>query len=87
MDIRSIGEWGVSIALSRRNLETLLAKLDGVPPNSACQIYCQQGVNGRVVALSIKAEEDVVHYNGRTPGVMHPATEEVLASKDHAGTG
>lgn len=57
--------------LSRRNVESLLAKLNGHPVNSACTI-------GRDGAW-VRVEEDDVHYADReAPGRMHPATETVL---------
>jgi len=61
-----------TIILSRRNLESLLAKLDGHPPNSACTI----GNDG----WWIKAEENEVHYAERelAAGIMHPETEKTL---------
>lgn len=64
------------VTLSRRNLLALLAKLDGYPPESACELYKDFGSDvGRIRVL---AEEDGPHYK-RTelpyPGPMHPATE------------
>jgi len=65
------------IVLSRRNLLTLLAKLDGHPPDSACTIGGHDG--GR--DYEVKAETDEVHYSGRpAPGPMIEATEEYLAT-------
>lgn len=66
------GEYNV--VLSRRNLRSLLAKLDGDPGHSACQITRETDL-GLVI---VTAEEDDVHYQGRTPGPMHPDTEGVL---------
>lgn len=69
------------IILSRRNLRSLLAKLDGHPPDSACTI--QGGVEAW--GYFVKAEEDEAHYASRAEwpqetkwGPMHPTTEEVL---------
>lgn len=60
-----------TIVLSRRNLLTLLAKLDGFPPDSACSI------TGGFEApnIWIRAEEDEEHYARRPAGEMHPVTE------------
>lgn len=65
-----------SVVLSRRNLLTLLAKLDGFPEDSALTIIGGSFAKGLVV----KAEEDEEHYGVRPvgPGVMHPDTEERL---------
>lgn len=63
----------VVVTLSRRNLNVLLAKLDGHPPQSACTITNHGG------HLIVKAEEDGVHYKDRVPpGRMHPHTEAEL---------
>ena len=77
---------GHLIVLSRRNLLTLLEKLDGHPPNSACTIMAppQYGV------WAVKAEEDGEHYLGShrpatlrgMAGRMHPDTEQALVD-DH----
>lgn len=70
----------VRVALSRRNLKTLLAKLDGNPPESACTIYYSTK-DGKV--LWVTAEEDAEHYANPERdlphgGAMHPATEEAI---------
>ena len=63
--------------VSRRNLLTLLMKLDGYPTESACTITTGNG------AFFLKAEEDHVHYADRPPpGVMHPATEFGMVARD-----
>lgn len=61
---------GQTIVLSRRNLQVLLAKLDGHPADSACTIYKD--------GFYVKAEEDADHYGDRLPGEMHPETEARL---------
>lgn len=61
----------VTLVLSRRNLLTLLAKLDGYPPNSACTIMGGSDAPG----VLVRAEEDDVHYQDRPAGRMHPETE------------
>jgi hypothetical protein len=67
----------VMVTLSRRNLLTLLAKLDGHPSNSACTIVLP-GVEGP--ELLVRAEENEAHYQSRgaPPGSMHPDTESRL---------
>lgn len=60
-----------TVVLSRRNLLTLLAKLDGFPPDSECSI-----VGGyEAPNIWLRAEEDEVHYAHRQAGEMHPITE------------
>ena len=67
----------VEITLSQRNLLTLLAKLAGFPPGSACTITfpCDDGP-----LLVVHAESDEEHYGTRPtpPGPMHPETEARL---------
>ena len=67
------------VTLSRRNLLTLLAKLDGKPMKSACTISKDEGDH----YLYVIAEEDDVHYNRPEggPGEMHPDTEEEIRKK------
>lgn len=70
----------VRLALSERNLKTLLAKLGGSPPNSACTLTYDTR-DGLV--LIVKAEPDEIHYanperDGPVPGAMHPDTEDRL---------
>jgi hypothetical protein len=66
----------VQVVLSRRNLLSLLAKLDGHPSDSACAIDRTIGET----ILTVVAEEDDDHYSGRgIIGVMHPETEEAIA--------
>jgi|HubBroStandDraft_6_1064221.scaffolds.fasta_scaffold00111_21 hypothetical protein len=67
----------VVVTLSRRNLLTLLAKLAGFPPNSACTIVFP-GTEGPT--LEVHAEPDEAHYATRPspPGTMHPNTEALI---------
>lgn len=65
---------GKSMILSRRNLMSLLAKLDGSPPRSRCTIIG----GSEALGWTVVAEEDEVHYADRYPGEMHPQTEEAL---------
>lgn len=86
---RPDGEWVTHVYVSRRNLLTLLAKLDGHPEGSERTI---QGPN-LYSATTITAEEDEVHYAHESrgeavgrPGAMHPRTErEVVAAGGCAG--
>lgn len=74
----------IVVTLSRRNLQSLLAKLDGAPEGSArtlVKVYSPArvtAVNGHEQALIVYAEEDASHYQTDVPGPMHPDTERVL---------
>lgn len=61
----------VVLTLSRRNLRALLSKLDW--PESARTLVSPDR------DFIVRAEEDDVHYAGRTPGPMHPRTEAEIA--------
>lgn len=78
---RPDGEWVTHIYLSRRNLLTLLAKLDGHPEGS------ERTIQGPVTypATTVTAEEDETHYAHEsrgdavgTAGWMHPETEAAM---------
>ncbi len=75
---------GLTMVLSRRNLETLLAKLDGNPPDSACTIMAPQEYGPYLV----KGEENGTHYThpgreaGAIAGRMHPDTEAIIGRED-----
>ena len=60
------------IVLSRRNLLSLLHKLD--MPGSVCTLIAPGG------AFVVHAEEDDKHYMGRQVGKMHPETEDFIKS-------
>lgn len=64
--------WPVGVELTRRNLNALLAKLDGNPPNSACTLTAPGST------FFVKAVEDVEHYADRQPGRMVEETERML---------
>lgn len=61
----------IGVELTRRNLETLLAKLDGFPANSKGQIYKD--------GFCVQAVENAEHYTDRPPGSVHPDTEAKLS--------
>jgi hypothetical protein len=62
---------GKEMVLSRRNLEALLAKLDGHPPGSACTIVGGSDAEG----WTVRAEENGAHYADRPAGMMVADTE------------
>lgn len=70
MELEVVGEV-IKLRLSRKNIQTLLDKLNGTPPNSARTIF--RSTKGWKVFVT--AEENGEHYMDRTPGVMHPANE------------
>lgn len=68
------------VYLSRRNLRTLLAKLDGYPEWTAATLFFDQPETPR---LWVIGEEDEAHYShpsreGMGAGIMHPETEDRL---------
>jgi hypothetical protein len=69
-----IGDFAVEVTLSRRNILTLLHKLD--MPGSARTIVKE--FPEQDYFLIVKAEDDDEHYQGRTPGFMHPDTEDFI---------
>ena len=77
MNIKSFIGGRVCIELSRRNIKSLLAKLNGHPPSSRCTLVrpCENGLY-----LEIKAVENDTHYSkpDREPEPMHPSTEAQL---------
>lgn len=66
----------VNITLSKRNLLSLLAKLNGYPPQSCCTL---KKLEGKVI-LTVCAEDDHTHYanRGYPPGEVHPETAEAI---------
>ena len=64
----------LTVTLSRRNLLSLLQKLDGMG-DSARTLFRDCDNGWRVV---VTAEPDAQHYEGRQPGVMHPLTEAAI---------
>ena len=63
----------VEVRLSRRNLKTLLLKLD--EPSSVNTLI--RHVEGGLFLIVI-GEDDDTHYGDREPGPMHPREEEKL---------
>ena len=68
----------ISIVLSRRNILSLLAKLDGHPKDSALTIFKIDDNSGKIFEIS--AEENYIHYGTRAypPGNMHSDTERQI---------
>lgn len=62
-----------TVELTRRNLKSLLAKLDGHPPDSMCTLVDPDN------KIAVKAVEDAAHYADRSPGPMHDDTEAGLS--------
>lgn len=70
--MRAVGE--KHLVVSHRNLVSLLAKLDGHPPESYCTIVGGDEADGWVLT----AEVDQRHYAHRPPGWMHEDTEAAI---------
>lgn len=68
------------VELTRRNLMSLLAKLNGSPPNSVCTLIDPDH------QIAVRAVEDAMHYEaeGRAPGLMHEDTEARLTENTGA---
>jgi hypothetical protein len=69
----------LGVELTRRNLLSLLAKLDGHPADSACTIQSPDG-------FLVKAVEDDAHYSDRRAGHMHPETEKMTRTASWVDT-
>ena len=74
----------VVVALSRRNLQSLLAKLDGHPPGSAKTLTYD---NGDGVILMVTVEEDAEHYvnperDTQIPGPLDVDTDGAIRSAE-----
>jgi hypothetical protein len=70
----------IQVRLSRRNLLSLLVKLDTA--GSVCPLLHEDGdveatcERGSEYLLVVEAEDDAEHYRGRgIAGIMHPVTE------------
>ena len=69
------------LVVSRRNVLSLLAKLDGYPPGSRCTLGGGSDADGIELAI----EEDDVHYKDRPAGRMIGETE-LRTTKPTSGT-
>lgn len=69
----------VRLALSRRNMLAMIAKLGGNPPQSMHMILSDPGAFDGWTLVFI-GESDDMHYGARPaePGIMHPDTEAAL---------
>lgn len=77
LEQRDTGYMIMRVVLSERNVRTLVAKLEGHPPDSACTIVKETGAG----LLIVKVEPDAEHYADRPEGPagpMHPDTEAAL---------
>jgi len=70
----------VEVSLSRRNLESLLAKLDRPDPDRSHTLTRMAGEEDRRYVLTVIAEEDEAHYKGREAGYMGDDIEAKIAS-------
>jgi hypothetical protein len=78
MEVRIQGR-ELLVVLSRRNVLTLLHKLDHMG-DSACTLVRACGP----WTVILHAEPDAQHYAERDPGAVHPATEQFLGGDDDA---
>lgn len=73
----------IDVRLSRRNLEALLAKLNGHPPDSVRTLMRNVGTDGDGQVgerwLVVVAEDNESHYNGRRPGALIAATDSQIS--------
>jgi len=76
------------IYLSRRNLLTLLSKLDRAKSGDATAKTIVKYMNPKdpfvqtMDSIAVTAVEDEDYYVDRTPGVMHPADEPDVGTRD-----
>ncbi|MBV9100107.1 MAG: hypothetical protein JOZ46_01365 [Candidatus Dormibacteraeota bacterium] len=70
----------VWVTLSRRNLVTLLANLEGKPSYTDCSLYRRQSTDSPVLVVHV--EPDSVHYRDRDVGSMPPSVEAFI--QEHA---
>lgn len=76
----------VHVTLSRRNLKTLLLKLDE-PDSARTLVRMVETDLDKEVILRVTAEDDDIHYVGRIPGEVHPREEERLSPWDNGPFG
>lgn len=68
----------ITIELSRANLQALLAKLDGHPPDTSC-VLLRYDASAQCY-LRVHAVENSEHYLHRDRGIMHSDTEQEMAN-------
>ena len=87
MKIINDGYGTITVVLSRRNLLTLLTKLDvewSEKTIHSMNAFNHEGEPIHDLSVYVKAEGDYEHYGDRTPGPVHPETERAL--KNYAKT-
>lgn len=72
MEVNKFHNNAVEVVLSKRNLLTLLAKLERPESKKTLCRITKQGF------LFVRAEADETHYKNRKPGEMHPKEEAFL---------
>jgi hypothetical protein len=87
MDMRTSTDQtiAVSVVLSRRNLLSLLAKLDQNMEAAEADVLKLEDMSAVTIRrhteaglLTVRGEEDFIHYGHRTPGPMSDRTESAL---------
>lgn len=73
MNVKTDDYGTIHVTLSRRNLQTLLLKLDVEESRKTIVRVTEDGHY-----LSVHAEEDAAHYAEREAGRMHPREEGKL---------
>ena len=70
MRVSKLEEYVVVVELTRRNLETLLAKLDD--PESQRTIFKDSEPDeGEPFLVYVRGVEDAEHYSDRAPGIVY----------------
>lgn len=64
----------LQVTLSKRNLQTLLNKLDRAESKRTIYKFTNEGL------VFVTAEDDATHYSDRTPGAMHPEDAPSIAA-------
>lgn len=76
MKMHRFADGKIEVVLSRRNIEVMLAKLNGHPPDS---LLTALG-GGEAEGLILRVEENDIHYGDRPYGRAHPDTEAAVAA-------
>jgi hypothetical protein len=76
MNVRIDPYGTIHVTLSRRNLKTLLLKLDEPASVRTLERLTEEGH-----FFIITSEEDDIHYGEREPGPMHPREEARLSGQ------